>query len=111
MKDLSDRFGLLEATDVVLTGDSAGAQGVMYRCDDFAGVVLAANPGANVRCIANAPEYYPPDVHTPDCASRAPDYQNNLAHFWNRVEDASCLAAVGEGERVGTTRWIHFFCV
>ena len=64
MSDLALNFGLLEASHIILTGGSAGAQGVMYNCDNFSSWVWQTNPGLDVRCVANAPEFYPAEVHT-----------------------------------------------
>ena len=49
LEDLSARFGLLEASHIVLTGGSAGAQGTVLNCDDFSAQVWAANPDIDVR--------------------------------------------------------------
>jgi len=91
IQDLAENFNLLEAKNIVLTGGSAGAQGVTFRCDDTAEWVLSQNPNIDIRCVPNAPELYPPDVHTDGCYTRDPDYQNYLTEFWGRVEDKSCL--------------------
>jgi len=115
MSDLALNFGLLEASHIILTGGSAGAQGVMYNCDHFSSWVWQTNPGLDVRCVANAPEFYPAEVHTEDCYSRAPDYQNFLTEFWARQADQSCLefAATEAVENVGelcgvTSRFAQF---
>ena len=55
-------FQLLDAASIVLTGGSAGAQGVTWNCDFFAEWVWAHNPAVDVRCMPNAPEYYPPQA-------------------------------------------------
>jgi len=91
VQDLDLNFNLLEATHIVLTGGSAGAQGVAFRCDDFFEWVKSNNPSINVKCMPDSPEFYPPEVHTEGCPSRDPGYQNYLTKFWGRVEDASCL--------------------
>merc|ERR1711892_119946 len=91
VQDLASNYDLLEATNIVLTGGSAGAQGVVFRCDDFADWVLAQNPSIDVRCMPNAPEFFPPEVHTEGCYTRDPGYENYLTEFWGRVEDKSCL--------------------
>jgi len=115
LEDLSARFGLLEASHIVLTGGSAGAQGTVLNCDDFSAQVWAANPDIDVRCVADAPEYFPPEVHTEDCANRAPGFQNHLTEFWGREMDKSCLEFAAEqgvedvGELCGlTTNFAQF---
>jgi len=102
-KDLSENFNLLETTHIVLTGGSAGAQGVVFLCDDFAEWVLSQNPDIDVRCMPDAPEFFPPEVYTEGCYTRDPSYQNYLTHFWGRVEDTSCLKFAHENgvENVG----------
>ena len=62
IQSLKENFNLLDATTVVLTGTSAGAQGVTWNCDAFAEWVWAQNPAVDVRCMPNAPEYYPPQA-------------------------------------------------
>lgn len=91
INSLAENFNLLSATSIVLTGGSAGAQGVTWNCDYFAEWVWAQNPDIDVRCMPNAPEYYPPEVYTEGCYSREEQYQNNLGKFWGRLEDQSCL--------------------
>jgi len=91
VQDLAENFNLLEATNIVLTGSSAGAQGAIFRCDDFSEWILSQNPSIDVRCMPDAPEFFPPDVHTEDCRTRDPGYQNYLTEFWGRVEDKSCM--------------------
>jgi len=103
VQDLATNFNLLDATHIVLTGGSAGAQGAIFNCDDLAEWVWAQNPGVDVRCMPNAPEYFPPDVYTEGCYTRDPGYQNYLTEFWGRVEDKSCLEFAEENgvENVG----------
>jgi len=115
IQDLSLNFGLLEATHIVLTGGSAGAQGVAHRCDDFNDWVKSNNPSIDVKCLLDSPEFYPPEVHTEDCDNRDPGYQNYLTEFWGRVEDSSCLQFAQENsvENVGelcgvTARFLEF---
>merc|ERR1711936_539155 len=115
LEDLSARFGLLEASHIVLTGGSAGAQGTVLNCDDFSAQVWAANPDIDVRCVADAPEYFPPEVHTEECHSRAPGYENWLTEFWGKVMDKSCLEFAAEqgvenvGELCGvTSKFLEF---
>ena len=67
------------------------------------------------RCVADAPEYFPPEVHTEDCANRAPGFQNHLTEFWGREMDKSCLEFAAEqgvedvGELCGlTTNFAQF---
>ena len=103
IKDLAENYNLLDSTHIVLTGGSAGAQGTAWNCDFFAEWVWAQNPGIDVRCMPDAPEYYPPQVYTEGCYSRDPEYQNNLSKFWGRIEDESCLQFAEENnvENVG----------
>merc|ERR1719153_1719712 len=56
IQDLSDNHNLLTATKVVLTGCSAGTAGVSFNCDDLA----AKMPNADFRCVADAPDFFPP---------------------------------------------------
>ena len=114
-QDLALNFQLLEATHVVLAGGSAGAQGAALRCDDFNDWVKFNNPTIDVKCLLDSPEFYPPEVHTEDCANRDPGYQNYLSNFWERIEDETCLEFAEENalENVGelcgvTARFLQF---
>ena len=89
----------------------------MLNCDWVAARLqeAATNPGLEVRCVANAPEFYPPEVHTAGCRTRQPDYQDNLTSFWGRQMDESCLQFAAEngvdsaGELCGVTaNFVHF---
>jgi len=91
VEDLALNFNLLSATHVVLTGGSAGAQGVAHNCDHFHDWLKGHNPSMDVRCLLDSPEFYPPEVHTDDCSNREPGYQDYLSQFWAREEDKSCL--------------------
>jgi len=103
IEDLAANYHLLDSTHIVLTGGSAGAQGTTWNCDFFAEWVWDQNPDIDVRCMPDAPEYYPPQVFTEGCYSRDPEYQNNLGKFWARIEDESCLKFAEENnvENVG----------
>ena len=84
-----------------------------WNCDYFAEWVWAQNPDIDVRCMPNAPEYYPPEVYTEGCYSREEQYQNNLGKFWGRKEDQSCLQFAEEnnvenvGELCGVTGLVN----
>lgn len=103
VQDLALNFKLFDATHVVLTGGSAGAQGAALRCDDFFDWIKSNNPSIDVKCLLDSPEFYPPEVHTEDCENRDPGYQNYLTEFLGRVEDKSCLEYAEENgvENVG----------
>ena len=112
LRSLAEHHGLLTASSVVLTGTSAGAQGAVLNCDLVAARLQEAatnNTDMEVRCVANAPEFYPPEVHTAGCRTRQPDYQDNLTSFWGRQMDESCLQFAAEngvdsaGELCGVT--------
>ena len=62
IESLAENFQLLDSATIVLTGGSAGAQGAAWNCDFFSEWVWAQNPGVDVRCMPNAPEYYPPEA-------------------------------------------------
>ena len=38
----------------------------------------------DVRCIADAPNFLPPEVHPPECPRRQDDYQSAVRTFWGR---------------------------
>jgi hypothetical protein len=90
MNHLSHHFNLFEATHFVLSGSSAGAFGVGLNCDDVADWLLSNNPAMDVKCIADAPDYIPREVHTADCPRRQTSYQAVLRQFWAREEDHTC---------------------
>ena len=75
LTDLIENFDLLSATELVLSGCSAGASGVLYSCDHLAGRLAGSAAGSGLRCVADAPDYYPADVTgTPDCETRQAGY-------------------------------------
>jgi len=87
VQDLIDNSNLLAATKVVLTGCSAGAAGVTFNCDD----VAARLPNADFRCVADAPDFFPPSTSiSPGCFARDPEFQNKGTQFWGRIYDKSC---------------------
>jgi len=92
MNHLSHHFNLFQATHFVLSGTSAGAFGVGLNCDDVADWLHGNNPGMDVRCIADAPDFIPWWVHSPDCPRRQPGYQDFVNEFWHRDPDHSCQA-------------------
>jgi len=87
IQDLTDNHNLLTATKVVLSGCSAGAAGVSFNCDD----VAAKLPNADFRCVADAPDFFPPDTSiAPGCFARDPEFQNKATELWGRKYDQSC---------------------
>jgi len=87
VQDLTDNYNLLAATTVVLTGCSAGAAGVALNCDEVASKV----PDADFRCVADAPDFFPPDTSiAPGCFARDAEFQNQVTQFWGRKYDQSC---------------------
>lgn len=92
LTDLIENFDLLSATELVLSGCSAGASGVLYSCDHLAGRLAGSAAGSGLRCVADAPDYYPADVTgTADCETRQPGFQAATTALWGRQLDQSCL--------------------
>jgi len=90
MNSLSHHFNLFEATELVLSGSSAGAFGVGLNCDDVADWILKSNPNIKVRCIADSPDFIPWWVHSEDCPRREDNYQKFVNGYWSRDMDHSC---------------------
>jgi len=89
VKDLAENFDLKSASQIVLSGSSAGASGVTLNCDWFSESIRASSPTADVRCIADGADFYAPDV-APDCGLNNPDFQKQLAQRMGTVFDSSC---------------------
>jgi len=87
IEDLTSNYNLQNANTVVFTGCSAGAVGVTLNCDDIG----AKLPSADFRCVADAPDFFPPDTSiAPGCFARDPQFQNKATEFWGRKYDQSC---------------------
>ena len=57
-----------QASQVVLTGTSAGGHGVNRNCDRVADMIHAQNPAVDVRCLPDAPaDFFPWWVHRDNC--------------------------------------------
>ena len=48
------------------------------------------NPGVNVKCVADAPDFIPWWVHSEGCPRREEDYQEFVNSYWSRDMDHSC---------------------
>jgi len=82
---------------MVLIGTSAGAFGVNLNCDFVADKFHAVNPGLDVRCIADAGDFFPTTVHTEGCD---PYELTEMTHqFWQGVGDQSCIDETPEGSK------------
>merc|ERR550539_1679288 len=90
LNSLSHHYDLFSATDLVLSGSSAGGFGVGLNCDDVADWLTGANPDMTVRCLADAPDFIPWWVHTEHCPRREENYQRSVSQFWARDPDLSC---------------------
>ena len=93
---------LTDATDVLLSGDSAGANGARAHADRLAARLRAANP--NVRVRANFEATFDPDLNgkqgfpagdprDPVYASKTEKYNEVHVGLRNAQLDDSCLAA------------------
>jgi len=80
---------------LVFMGTSAGAYGVALNCDFVAEKFHAVSGEIDVRCIADAGDFYPPWVHTEGCD---PYELNGMAQqFWQAKGDQSCFESTPEG--------------
>jgi len=82
---------------VVLIGTSAGAFGTNLNCDFVAYMFHEVNPGLDVRCIADSPDFYPTTVHTEDCDPY--DFTEMAHQLWQAIGDQSCVDESPEGSR------------
>jgi len=88
VEDLMDSH-LSKASQVVLTGTSAGGHGVGRNCDRVAEMIHARNPSADVRCLPDAPaDFYPWWLHRPNC-DPLQQFADQMT-FWNSIGDESC---------------------
>jgi len=76
---------------LVFIGESAGAFGVSFNCDTVAERFHQVNPGLDVRCIADAGDFYPPLLTAPD-KPQCDNYQAEalVMDFWQAEGDTSC---------------------
>lgn len=88
IEDLMDSH-LSKASQVVLTGTSAGGHGVNRNCDRVAEMIHAKNPSADVRCLPDAPaDFYPWWLHREGC-DPLQQFADQMT-FWHSVGDESC---------------------
>ena len=74
---------------MVLIGTSAGAYGVNLNCDFVADLFHVVNPSLDVRCIADAGDFYPPWVNKEGCDPY--ELMEKTHQFWQGVGDQSCV--------------------
>ena len=76
---------------LVLMGESAGGYGVAFNCDLVADRFHKEMPDLDVRCVADAGDFYPPYMSTnEDCDSLTA--MSQLASFYHSELDASCFS-------------------
>lgn len=93
LRDLVAKFGIDQATSVVLVGSGSGARGVGYNCDFVADALRSVNPSTDVRCIADAPDFVPWWVKTDTEKCENKDYEllEEEKFLWGRADDESCV--------------------
>ena len=76
---------------LVLMGESAGGYGVGFNCDLMASRFHEEMPGLDVRCVADAGDFYPPYMsNSDDCDVLTA--MSQLASFYHSEVDASCFS-------------------
>ena len=76
---------------VVLMGESAGGYGVGFNCDLVSSRFHEEMPDLDVRCVADAGDFYPPYMSsTEDCDVLT--FMSQLALFYHSEGDASCFS-------------------
>lgn len=95
---------LANATEVILSGSSAGAGGVRQNLDHFASLF----PGISVKGLADAS--LGSVIFSNARSTQAADKRQAKADFWNAQSDASCLAALGNsGSCTNSSAQLHDF--
>jgi hypothetical protein len=96
LKDLSTRFELAKADEVVLVGSGSGADGVVRNCDLLADSLAAAAADGRkpptVKCVADGGGLVAPHWVT-DCSARRAARAESMDALVGRRSDESCLAA------------------
>ena len=88
VKDIiKNKPGIENMKQLVLMGTSAGAYGVATNCDFVADQFHAINKNLDVRCIADAGDFYPPSVTTEGCDPY--ELAKETHEFWQSKEDQS----------------------
>jgi len=100
---LFDR-GMNEATDVVVSGCSAGGLATFLHCDHWADAIKAANPHAKVACMPDSGFFLDED--------RKPTYGSNMRNVYRFQESSSaglnadCVAAhASDPEKCILAQW------
>ena len=82
---------LANLQQLVLMGESAGGYGVGFNCDLVADRFHQELPGLDVRCVADAGDFYPPYMrNSKDCDVLTA--MSQLASFYHSQVDASCFS-------------------
>ena len=108
--------GLADATDVVVSGCSAGGLATYLHCDQWAELIHSAGAEKKVRCLADSGIFL--DHQDPLAMADGPasyenmGYSDGMRWVWeNMVVDGSgvdqtCVAATTEAEEAAAARWI-----
>jgi len=82
---------LANLNQLVLMGESAGAYGVGFNCDMVADRFHEVMPGLDVRCVADAGDFYPPYMSTSQNCDVL-TLMSNVATFYQSEGDTSCFS-------------------
>jgi len=93
LQDVVARLGIDRAGSVVLSGSGSGARGVGYNCDFVTSAMTGINPGVDVRCLADGPDFVPWWVKTQaqQCGGEDLHQLESEMTLWGRVGDSSCV--------------------
>jgi len=91
LQDLVASFGINSAESLVLAGSGTGARAVGYNCDYVSDALHSVNPGTEVRCILDSPDFTPWWVKTEECSGRDVNDVEREHLLWGKRVDQTCM--------------------
>eukprot|EP00966_Prymnesium_polylepis_P204987 4749482-Prymnesium_polylepis.1 len=89
---LQEHYGMVAASDIILTGGSSGGLAVYLVCDRVAGMVAARNASTRYSCLADA-GFFLDHAAMSGAPSQTPSFQESF-YAWNSTggTNRACIA-------------------